>query len=197
MSRIQFDKIAPATNFDSLPIAFIGTSSRGSAVTRLLLLVPAMAILLVPLSLVIAHAQSEPAALNTVAARPISAVQVAIGVAIWCGMFLLPLREIVMRLGSRRTVRIDSWTVDVTDKTPFGTTTWQASLTDYAGIAHHVRTSLSGTRHELILVNKDATRNVLVAVADRIPQSTLDRAKALLGLPEVPARALYDRPVSG
>ncbi len=197
MARIQFDKIAPATNFESLPIAFIGTSSRGSAVTRLLLLVPAMAILFVPLSLVIAHAQGEPSALDTVAARPISAVQVALGIAIWCGMFLLPLREIIMRLGSQRTVRIDSETVDVTEKTPFGTTTWQASLKDYAGIAHHVRTSLSGTRHELILVNKSAARNVLIAVADRIPQSTLDRAKELLGLPEVPARALYDRPVAG
>ena len=197
MSRIQFDNISPATDFESLPIAFVGTSSRGSAVTRLLLLVPAMAILLVPLSLVIAHAQSEPSALDTVAARPISAFQVALGIAIWCGMFLLPLREIVMRLGSRRTVRIDSEMVGVTDKTPFGTTTWEASLKDYAGIAHHVRTSLSGTRHELILVHKDAARNVLVAVADRIPQTTLDRAKALFGLPEVPARALYDRPVAG
>lgn len=195
MSRIHFDNISPTLNFDTLPIAFVGRSSRGSAVTRLLLLVPAMSILFVPLSLVIAHAETEPSALASVVARPMSAIQVALGIAIWCGLFIMPLREIVMRLGSERSVRIDRDMVKVTDKTPFGASAWQTPLANYAGIAHHVRTSLSGTRHELILVNKDPKKNVLIAVADRIPQSMLDRATSLLKLPEVPARTLYDRPV--
>lgn len=154
-----------------------------------------MSILFVPLSLVIAHAETEPSAIATVVARPMSAIQVALGIAIWCGLFIFPLREIVMRLGSERSVHIDGDVVKVADKTPFGTSAWAAPLTDYAGIAHHVRTSLSGTRHELILVNKDAKKNVLIAVADRIPQAMLDRATTLLKLPEVPARALYDRPI--
>ena len=78
-------------------------------------------------------------------------------------------------------------------RTPFGSTAWSVPLASYSGIAHHVRASLSGLRHELILVHPDPAKNLLVAVADRIPQATLDRAKALLRLPEVPAKSLYMR----
>ncbi len=196
MSKVLFDHIAPATNFDSLPIRFTGTTSRGPAVTRLLLILPAMAILFVPISLVIANAAGEPGTFHAISERPLSVVQIGLGIAIWCGIFLLPIRDIVIRMGSRRTVMIAADKVVVSDRTPFGGTTWSTQLSSYAGIAHHVRTSLSGLRHELILVHKDPAKNVLIAVADRIPQSTLDRAKSLLGLPEVPARSLYDRPVA-
>ncbi|MFM9938847.1 MAG: hypothetical protein ACKVP7_05055 [Hyphomicrobiaceae bacterium] len=196
MAKVLFDHIAPATNFESLPIRFIGTTSRGPAVTRLLLILPAMAVFFVPISLVIAKAAGEPSALSAMSERPLSVIQIALGVALWCGIFLLPIRDIVIRMGSRRTVAIDAGKIEVTDSTPFGTSSWTTQLSSYAGIAHHVRTSLSGLRHELILVHKDPAKNVLIAVADRIPQSTLDRAKNLLGLPEVPARSLYDRPVA-
>lgn len=196
MTKLIFDQIAPASEFEALPIRFTGSSARGPAVTRLLLILPAMAILFVPLSLVIANAAGESSTLSAFSERPLSVLQIGFGMAIWCGIFLLPIRDIVMRLGSHRTVTIDNGKVDVADRTPFGLTHWSAPLSAYSGIAHHVRTSLSGLRHELILVHSDPAKNVLIAVADRIPQSKLDRAKALFGLPEVPARALYDKPVA-
>lgn len=194
MSKLLFDNIAPASEFDTLPIRFTGRSARGPAVTRLLLILPAMAIFFVPLSLVIANAAGETSPLAAISERPLSILQIGLGIAIWCAIFLLPVRDIVMRLGSERTVTIDGNKVEVSDRTPFGSSRWSAPLSAYTGIAHHVRTSLSGLRHELILVHADPAKNVLIAVADRIPQSSLERAKSLLGLPEVPARALYDKP---
>ncbi len=196
MRKVLFDQIAPAADFGALPIKFVGTASRGPAITRLLLILPAMAVLFVPLSLVIANAASDGAPFDAISERPLSVVQIILGLVIWCGIFLFPIRDIVIRMGSRREVSIDQGNIEVADRTPFGQSSWSAPVASYAGIAHHVRTSLSGVRHELILVHPDAAKNVLIAVADRIPQTTLDRAKALLGLPEVPARALYDRPVS-
>jgi hypothetical protein len=191
MSRVHFDQIAPPSDFDRLPIRFVGTASRASAVVRLLMLLPAMAVLIVPLMLVIAHASGETAGIGLISERPLSAAQILIGIAVWCALFFLPARDIVMRLGAERTVTIDGADVRVADRTPFATRSWSTPLASYKGIAHHVRASLSGLRHELILVHADPARNVLVAAADRIPQATLDRAKALLGLPEVPARSLY------
>lgn len=196
MSKLIFDHIAPATDFEALPIRFTGRSARGPAVTRLLLILPAMAIFFVPLSLVIANAAGDASPLASISERPLSVLQIGLGIAIWCGIFLLPVRDIVMRLGSERTVMIDGGRVEVSERTPFGTNRWSAPLSTYAGIAHHVRTSLSGLRHELVLVHADPAKNILLAVADRIPQTKLDRAKQLLGLPEVPARALYDKPAA-
>ncbi len=194
MAKVQFDQIAPQADFQALPIRFTGTASRSAAIARLLLLVPAMAVLIVPVTLVIAHASDASGTpLSALSERPLSVAQIVVGVAVWCALFLLPVRNIVMRLGARRTVTIADGTVAVCDTSPFGSTSWSAPLATYCGIAHHVRASLSGLRHELILVHEDPAKNVLVAVADRIPQSTLDRAKALLGLPEVPAKALYVR----
>jgi hypothetical protein len=155
------------------------------------MLLPAMAIVFVPLSFVIAHATGETPTFAKLSERPFSVVQIGLGIAVWCALFVLPVRDVVMRLGSRRTVRIEDGTVQVADKTPFGETKWSMPLASYQGIAHHTRASLSGLRHELILVHPDPAKNVLLAVGDRIHQSTLDRAKDLLRLPEVPARALY------
>jgi hypothetical protein len=194
MARLQFDQIAPQADFETLPIAFTGTASRSAAISRLMLVVPAMAVLVVPVTLAIAHAAVESGSpIDALTERPFSAVQIAVGLIVWCALFLLPLRDIVMRLGSRRHVKIEGGKVSVADTSPFGTSSWAVPLASYSGIAHHVRASLSGLRHELILVHEDPSRNVLVAVADRIPQATLDRAKTLLGLPEVPAKTLYVR----
>lgn len=193
MSTVHFDQISPAVAFDGLPIRFVGTASRTSAIVRLLMLLPAMALLIVPLSLLLAQAATEPSAFAMLSERPLSSLQIATGLIVWCGLFLLPVRDVVLRLSARREVNIDDAAVTVTDRTPFGSTSWTTPLAAYSGVAHHIRASLSGLRHELILVHADPSRSVLVAVADGIPQATLDRAKALLGLPEVPARCLYDR----
>jgi hypothetical protein len=68
---------------------------------------------------------------------------------------------------------------------------FETPLASYAGVAHHIRASLSGNRHELILVHPDPARTVLVAVAPRFGESDIQRLCLLLGHREVPAKALY------
>jgi hypothetical protein len=63
-------------------------------------------------------------------------------------------------------------------------------LTSYRGVTYRVRTTLSGARHEVVLVHPKPQHSVLLAVADHAGDVSTGRAAAALGLPEVPAREL-------
>jgi hypothetical protein len=101
------------------------------------------------------------------------------------------MRRLVARIAIRRTVDIDAERVRVEEGSPFGAWTWEAPLSAYAGIAHHVRASLSGTRHELILVHPEREKSVLLSVAPRASQAEVNRVVALLGTEEIPPSELY------
>ena len=64
-------------------------------------------------------------------------------------------------------------------------------LASFAGVAHHVRASLSGTRHELILVHPDREKSVLLSLAAKVAQAEVDRVAALLGHKEISPGVLY------
>jgi hypothetical protein len=69
---------------------------------------------------------------------------------------------------------------------------WTAPLSEFAGVAHHIRSTLSGLRHELVLVHRVRGKSVLLLqTANAVPQATLERAAALLALPQVSAGELY------
>lgn len=191
MKNFVFDRIEAASTFETLPIRLVQDTSPGAVVARVLLLSPALIGLAVPLVVLAAGASAAPSALALITDRPLATVQVAVGLILWAGLFLWPLTRVVKRLGQRRLVEITASEVTVTDRTMFGTQSWSAPLAGFEGVAHHVRSSLSGLRHELVLVHGNSTRNVLLAVADRMPATTIERCKALLGLPEVPAKHLY------
>jgi hypothetical protein len=67
---------------------------------------------------------------------------------------------------------------------------WTAPVSEFLGLAHNVRASLSGSRHELVLVHPDPEHNVLLQLAPSMPQPHIDRVAILLGVSEIPARAL-------
>ena len=167
------------------------TTSRTSAVVKLLMLAPTMVLLAVPLSLIGAHA--EHPALSLISDNPVSALQILTGFVIWAALFIWPLKRIVACMGARRKVEIDGESVKVEDSSPFGGSTWSAPLASYRGIAHHIRASLSGNCHELILVHTDSAKNVVLDISDRVSQTLFERCKVLLNLPEVPAKDLYAR----
>ena len=191
MQGAYFDHVVPTPDFTALPIRLQLSTSRSSAILKLALLAPMMILVAVPLSMIAAQAGAEHTALDYVLENPLSSAQIVAGLAIWAALFLIPLKRIITRMGARREVEITASEVRVADSSPFGGRDWSAPLASYKGIAHHIRSSLSGNRHELILVHADPAKCVLLAVADRISQETLDRAKSLFGLPELPARALY------
>jgi hypothetical protein len=61
-------------------------------------------------------------------------------------------------------------------------------------VAHHIRASLSGARHEIVLVHADRRRSVLLHFADRVLESELAAVARRLELPVVPARWIYRTP---
>lgn len=193
MNVIAFDHVEPTPDFTALPINLKLSTSRSSAILKLMLLAPMMVMLAVPLSLIGASAATEGSPLSHLAANPLAALQITVGLVLWTALFLWPLKRIIARMGARRRVEIDAREVRVTDTSPFGGRSWSAPLSAYSGLAHHIRASLSGNRHELILVHAEPSKSIVLAIGDRITQTTIDNATRLLGLPEVPARNLYAR----
>jgi hypothetical protein len=193
MARYEFAEMATSATFEHLPEVVVARTPRGSHAITALMLIPVLLAIVAPVILVAFAAVASSSTLALLTDRPLAAIQSFIGLTIWTALFIVPLKRILARLGAERTVRLNPDSVEVTDVTLLGRRSWSAPLAEYAGIAHHVRSSLSVLRHELVLVHPDASKNVLIAIADRIPQSTIDRAKTLLGLPEVPARSLYGR----
>jgi len=191
MNKFVFDQVDPVPDFAQFPVVFTLTTSRSSAVVKLLMLAPMMVLLAVPLSLIGAHA--EHPALSLISDNPVSALQILTGFVVWAALFVWPLKRIITRMGARRHVVIDGRNVNVEDSSPFGGSSWSAPLASYRGIAHHIRASLSGNCHELVLVHADPAKNVVLAISDRVSQTMFERARILLALPEVPAKDLYTK----
>ncbi len=165
--------------------------SRFSAVFFLLLLVPATLALMIPVLMLAVTAVAEPASRAMIASQPMAVVQTTAGLIVWALLWGIPASRFFNRLGLRRSIEIDGSLVRVTDRSMSGTSSWSAELSEFIGIAHHVRASLSGSRHELILVHENADKSLLVhACALVTDRQTADFA-AQLNQCVVPGSALY------
>jgi hypothetical protein len=194
MPFAAIDRIAPAEPFRRLPLQLEQHSSRLPAVVLLLLIATVAVVLILPFGLVAAFAASQPESLAVVAAKPRPAVQLASGVALGILAVAVLLRRLTLRLGRGRTVTIAEGLVTVHARGVFRDSRWSTPLPEFAGVAHHVRASLSGTRHEVILVHPEPACSVLLEFGASVEQSRIDEVSRLLGLPEVPARELYRAP---
>ena len=74
---------------------------------------------------------------------------------------------------------------------------WSEPLAQYAGVAHRVRASLSGLRHELILVHRKPSRSILLDVSQRIAAEDAARVANLLGLAEISSREAFNLDFKG
>lgn len=192
MAHSSFDHVIPVPAFESLPMRLEQSASRGSALSRLLLVLPAVLALSVPAGAIAVHAAAEPATLALLAERPLATAQIATGLVMWIGIFVWPAQRALSRLWARRQVEIADGMVRVEEHTLLGRRNWSLPLATYLGLAHHIRASLSGLTHEIVLVHSNPTRSVTLTSAEKVTQATLDRAKVLLGLPEVQPKALYE-----
>ena len=61
------------------------------------------------------------------------------------------------------------------------------------GVAHRIRTSVSGIHHELVLVHPDARRDVVMVLDGMDPTMTPAAMLARLGLPEITSGELARR----
>jgi hypothetical protein len=191
MHIAAFETVTPSIAEAVLPCRLEQTSSRLRPLLVLALLVPVAMTVLAPLLLIAHHVAAAPQGMAMVVERPISSLQIGLGFVFAAALVGWPLSRVIARLNRVRSVVIDRDGVHVADRGVLGEHQWSAALSDYAGIAHHVRTTHSVTRHELMLVHHDPRRHVLLMVADRISKAEVEAVAARLGVAEVSPRLLY------
>jgi hypothetical protein len=192
MRLASVETIFPAGLPDQLPARSLQTTSQTASFLKLAVMLPSAIALLMPFLLVAERLANSEIFRATLNGRPGVAAQLVIGLAFWTLLFAWPLKRLAQSFARMRTVTLDADTIFVTDGGLFSQHSWQAPISDFTGIAHNIRTSLSGVRHELVLVHPSRELSVLLAIAPRITQPEIDRICALLLCPEVPSKELYN-----
>ncbi|MEO1207041.1 MAG: hypothetical protein AAFV45_11985 [Pseudomonadota bacterium] len=177
----HIDRLFPAQQPVQLPIQLDQRPSRASAVLFIALLVPAIVIMMIPVFTIAATAYADPATRDVLASKPWVAAQISIGLILWLSLWVIPLRGFWIRLTRGRRIEIATCgTVQVTEISPLRRRVWTAHVADFAGLSHTVRSSLSGTRHELSLQQDNPNRTLLLQIAPTITDmETITLAKLL------------------
>jgi hypothetical protein len=185
-----YDRVEPPVPTE-LPVRLAETCSQRSAAVLLALAVPALVAAALASLMLLMQALYAPAARAIVAQHPALGLEVLAAIAFWLYLLGLPIRRLCHRLTAARRVEIDADTVTVTEMGYVRKRTWQAPISSYTGLAHHLRASLSGTRHELILVHPQREKSLLLCLAPTMAQEEVDRVATLLGHKEISSRELY------
>jgi hypothetical protein len=188
MRHADFDCVTPQPSFDTLPVAFVESSSQPSLIAKAIVLGPACLLVAAPLAMLGLGVVASPADTKPLAISPVTLIQLFAAFVVWTGLFIVPFGRILSRLGRRRAVRIEGSTVHLATHGPFGVRHATQPLRAYEGVVHRVHTTLSGARHEMVLMHADPSLSVLLAVADRISEATVERAAMQLGLPVISGR---------
>jgi hypothetical protein len=186
-----FERIDVAAGGENLPLRSVHCAARASSLMHLISLSCLAAAVVGPQLWLAGYAVLSDDIRPVILGRPLIAFQLAVAILFWVGLFAWPLRRLYTRLMHSRSVEITSDSVSVAESRSFASTTWTAPLQSYTGIAHHIRSSLAGTRHELVLVHPDAARSVLLMTAAHLSDGDISRMTRLLNLPQIAAGALY------
>lgn len=186
-----FERVEVTAGPEMLPFRSVQDAATAPSLMRLTLFSCLAVIGVVPQLGLAGFALTSPDIRLIILERPMVAVQLAVGMVFWLALFAWPLRSLFARLTWRRTVEISRHEVSVADTRSFGNTVWTAPLRSYKGVAHHIRSSMSGTRHELVLVHDDAKRSVLLMTAPVIADADIARMTRLLDLPQITAAEMY------
>lgn len=188
MRAAAFETILPNGPITALPINLTQMPSRSSPLLLLALALPAALAVLAPYSLIAAYAAVDSTVLTD---RTAASIQAGFALLLWATVFCWPIVRRSRRVATRRTVSIDHGMVCVNDAGLFGNKSWVQPLAAYRGIAHHVRSSLSGTRHELLLIHPNQSYSLLLRAADKISQAEIDELGNLLVCREIAPQVFY------
>ena len=194
MSRLSTSPKQRPADQDCPRILSIHQRSCGlSTAAQAAVLLPILIGVIAPFALLAAEAIAQPALRERLSGSPVPLAGALIGMGIWLVMFGTPAWKGLKRLGWRRSITIGEHNVEVVDKTLLGRTTWALPLSSFEGVSHHIRSSLAGTRHELILVHKETDRCLLIHLADEISQDETERFARKFGLPVLLPGILFRR----
>jgi hypothetical protein len=185
---MRFDAIETITPLDLAArgsIVLHQSTSRLAAVANALILLPACLVMLAPFALVAAYATERPDALLALAEKPLAALQIALAFLMTGGLLAFAVRRLAARLMRSVRIEIDSESVRVATAWLLGTQRWQAPLASFAGVSHRVRSTLNGTRHELVLVHPQPARSVLIEIAPRIGDAHIEDVCRRFQLPRL------------
>lgn len=185
-----YDRIEPSMPA-ALPLRLAQRCSQRTAATLLLLGIPAALIAITAAVVILTEAAVAPQARTLFLERPVLIIEILFAIAFVSYLAVLPTKRLIDRLTMTRIVDIANGVVTVAEGGHFQTWSWSAPLAQYRGITHHTRSSLSGTRHEIILVHPQREKSILLCVAAKTSQGEVDRICALLGQSQVPASELY------
>jgi hypothetical protein len=185
-----YDRVEPPVPAE-LPVHLVATCAHRAAALFLALAIPAVLAVGVASLMLLLEALYTPAARLILAQHPALGLELLGAIAFGLYLLGLPIRRLFRRMTSTRIVAIDAHTVTVTEGGYFRNRTWSAPLDGFAGLAHHLRASLSGTRHELILVHPEREKSLLLSVAATMTQEEVDRVATLLGHKEISSGELY------
>lgn len=186
-----FQRVVLADGFESLPLRSAQSAATMPSLMHLAFVSSLAAAVVLPQLGLASYALLTPDIRQMVLERPLVAFQLLVALVFWIGLFAWPMRGLISRLTRRRDVEITHENVAVADHSTFGGKRWTAPLNAFKGVAHHIRSSLSGTRHELVLVHPDPDRSVLLMTADHITDVQIARMTRLLNLPQIAAGELY------
>ncbi|MDX2309540.1 MAG: hypothetical protein NW216_14970 [Hyphomicrobium sp.] len=193
MRAAAIEHMTPADLSFSLPARFEQAPSQRAIFMTLLFLVPTAVALLLPFWHLAIGLATEAAVRNAALEHPATLAPIGLALVFWIALLGFPILRMLDTLTRSRTVEIAGRTVAVTDRVFGRAKTWRGTLGSFDGIAHNVRTSLGGVRHELILVHPERERSVLIAIAPRLTEAEINLATVVLGLPRMPAAALLGR----
>lgn len=183
------DFAAPAITIEQLP-------ARRTTGVLLAALVLVAAVLLSPFYLIATAALADQALRDAVSTRPLAVMQILAGLAFWLVLLGFPIYRLLNTLTRSRSIEIAAGRVTVVDRAFGEASSWSAPVSEFLGVAPFLRASLSGVRHELVLVHPDRARSLMIAMAPRLMQSEVDHVSDALGLPELPPGMLQYRPAS-
>ncbi|MGH1417503.1 MAG: hypothetical protein ACRBCJ_01445 [Hyphomicrobiaceae bacterium] len=184
-----------------LPVTITQHTSQMSLVADAVFLAFSGLAFALPAGLFAAEAMAAPIATQSaITSKPVPAVLTFVGLI----MLLIPIVFLIRRLatgfGGTRQIVLTKKDITVSDQSLGRAQGWTAKLSEFKGLTHHVRTSLSQTRNETILVHPDPRKTVLLSISD-IDQDTqsakankLPELAELLDLPVIPASHLYRLP---
>ena len=153
----------------------------------------AIAGLLSPVALIAIDAMSSSQVIHTLGEHIGSTILLAAGIALGVLMLTFPLRAGLARLAGATTVQMADGMVHVQRGGLFGAERWSEPLSRFCGVTHHIRATLSGARHEIILVHPEPGKDILLHLASRHPQEGVEHYANLLGLGEMQPKELYSR----
>ena len=189
-----FESVEVLSESSALPMRSRQSSPWSSSLFHLALMTGLAGSVVVPQLTLALKAMAAPDTRSLILSNPLFATELVLAIGFWIALFAWPLKRLAVRLNWRRELEITPESVAVKDHKAFSQHVWNAPLNSYLGIAHHVRTSLSGTRHELILMHPQKDLSVLLMVSEHISAADIARFSKLLQLPEVSAIDLYALP---